>query len=153
MPPFGQYETVLAFNPEAYQKQIDYLSSRSNLPQGNIDAAMSFSFRAMRSTWPALEIEPYNRLQLQREHQPAAPTRPGEAGVIYLPGWIKSGWSEGRVYVTVKRNTNRWTFCGMYEARLLEGFKPLSWEAVPEEVSTGPISTAGMVMMNFNLVL
>lgn len=100
-----------------------------------------------------LGIEPYDRLQLQLEHQPVAPTTPGGAGMIYLPGWIKDGKTEGRIYVAVKKNTNRWTFCGIYETQLLDAFKPLLWKDVPEEVRNSLVSIASMVTVSADLVL
>lgn len=141
MPPFGQNEAVTPFQCAEYIKLLRRTEFYDGLTEADLAGAFDFSFGAMKATWPGLNIKPCNRLQLLPEQQPSAPSRPGDPGLVYMPSWIKSTDVEGLFHVVVKRETNRWMFCGIYRAELLDGFKLKLWKREADEVSNGFVSS------------
>lgn len=99
-----------------------------------VRGSVGFPYRTLQRCWSVHNIAPDARLQLSRNHQPLLPMRPGEPGIAYTPSWFQQAEIKPLPLV-MKTGSDKWTFCGMYQAELVDIFKPVVWDKEPDEVS------------------
>lgn len=142
---------MVPFNRTVHGKLLKGATGAEILPD-ELEGAVDVPFRAWQQCWGLHSLLPYTRLQFLREHQPLAPQNPGDPGIVYVPAWLKQA-ETGLFVVAFQSGRDLWTFCGRYEAELVDVFKPQVWDAESDDVSRSLEPLAADLTLNIDVVL